>query len=172
MLYLIVLAGAVAITVGVVKVLSGLLLKDLNAAVANPELSEEERKAAIANTYNPSGCVILPVMLVIFFAAASLLIWREIDMEKTELETYGRIAEATVKNGSSFSSRKFDFSNLVLGFKTAAGDSVFTKYSVSAKQFSNYYKNQTLPVIYSSRYPSILKVATTQEEIDKYNRRH
>jgi hypothetical protein len=151
--------------------LSGLLLKDLNAAVANTELSEEERKAAIANTYNPSGCVILPVIMVIFFGAASLLIWREIDMEKTELEIYGKFTEATVKNGSSFSSRKFDFSNLVLGFKTAAGDSVFTKYSVSAKQFENYYKDEKLPIIYSSRYPSILKLATSPEEIEKYEKR-
>lgn len=168
MLYLIVFVGAVAITIGLVKILSDFALKDLRAAACNTELSDEERQAAIAKAYNPSGCVFMPVIMVIFFTTAMLLIWRETYLEKKELEVYGKYAEATVKGGSSISSRKFDFSNIVLGFKTIAGDSIFTKYSVSAQTFEHYYKNETLPIVYSSRYPTILKVLTTQEEIDKY----
>ena len=169
MLYLIAIVGAVIITVALIKLLGGLALRDLNSAIANTELSEEERNAAIAKAYNPSGCVIMPVILVLFFGSAMLMLARDISLERSELENYGHFTLATVKNGSSFSTRRIDLSNIILGFKTDADDSVFVKHSVSAKEFSNFYKNETLPIIYSSRYPSILKIATS-EEIDKYRR--
>ena len=168
MLYLIVIAGAAAITYTSIKFLASIFLKDVMSAVKNTELPDEERKAAIAKAYNPSGCVIVPVIVIIFFLMSGLMIWREVQMENYEIENYGQLTQARVINGSSFASRRLDLTNLVLGFKTEKGDSVFLKHSISASQFQNFYKDETIPIIYSTRHPSILKIVNTREELEKY----
>jgi len=168
MLYLIVIAGAAAITYTSVKFLASIFLKDLMSAVKNTALPDEERKEAIAKAYNPSGCVIVPVIVVIFFLMVGLMIWREVQMEEYEIENYGQLTQARVINGSSFSSRRLDLTNLTLGFKTEKGDSVFLNHSISKSQFQNFYKDETIPIIYSTRHPSILKIVNSREELEKY----
>lgn len=167
-LYLIVMVGAVALTFVLVKLLVSIFLKKLTAIMKNPDLMPSEKSEAARGVYNPSGCVVVPVIVVLFFSMVCLLIWREVQMEKNELENHGQLTLATVVNGDSFSSRRFDFSNLVLGFKKADGDSAFVKHGITAKQFEQFYKNETVPVIYSTRYPSILKIVDRQEEVDRY----
>jgi hypothetical protein len=172
-LYLIVIAGAVAITFVSVKLLVSIFLKDLTKAVKNEDdLPEDERREAIAKAYNPSGCVILPVILVLFWGAVALLIWREIQMEKNEIHNYGQLTKADIVGGSSFSSRKYDFSKIVLGFKKIDGDSAFVNHSITANQFKEYYKGEPIVIIYSTRYPSILEVVNTQAELDEYLKDH
>ena len=171
MLYLIATVGAVALTFTMLKLLGSIFLKELNSAVSNVDISEEERNEAIAKAYNPTGCVILPVIMVLFFGAVSLFVFCEVNMEKNEIEKYGQLTLATVSNGSSISSSRFDFSDIYLAFKASNGDSVFIKHSVTASQFQEFYKNQTLPIIYSSRYPSIIKVVSTPEDLEKYLKR-
>lgn len=168
MLYLIASIGAAAFTFSLVKFLASIFLKNLTSAINDISLPDAERDAAIAKAYNPSGCVIMPVVLLIFFSIGTLLIWHETNMEKSELVKYGRITEAVVKNGNSISSRKFDFSNVILGFKKLNGDSVFIKHAIQKKQFDGLYQDQTVSIIYSERYPSILEIIYSQQQMDKY----
>ncbi|WP_114941709.1 hypothetical protein [Mucilaginibacter endophyticus] len=172
-IYLIVIVGAVAITFVSVKLLVSIFLKDLTKAAKNDEgLDEGARREAMAKAYNPSGCVILPVILVLFWGAVALLIWREVEMEKNEIHNYGQLTEANIIDGSSISSRKFDFSKIVLGFKKIDGDSAFVNHSITAKQFENFYKGEPIVIIYSTRYPSIMEVINTKAELDEYLKDH
>lgn len=172
-LYLIVIIGAIAMTFVLVKLLVSIFLKDLTKAVKNADdLPDDERREAIAKAYTPSGCVIIPVIVILFFASVAFTLWREIQMEKNEIHDYGQLTQANIVDGSSISSRKFDFSKIVLGFKKTDGDSAFVNHSITAEQFENFYKGEPIVIIYSTRYPSILTVVNTKAELDEYLKDH
>lgn len=118
------------------------------------------------------GCVYLPLLLVFFIGLCVLLIFHEDERENKELETYGRYTEATITDGSSFSTNKTDFTHLTLEFTAADGQKCATDHSISKYEFDKYYQDQKIPIVYSTRYPQILKIMRTAGEAQQFIEAH
>ncbi len=169
-LYLIVIVGAIAITFTGLKLISAATAGKRPTPEQYQAMSESEQAEYQSKTKN-QGCTIIIIILAIFFGSAFLMILRETLMESSELNDYGSVTMAKIVDGNSISSRKFDFSNLVLAFKQKNGDSAFYKHSISAKEFKGYFKNEQIPIVYSTRNPRILRILYTPEELDEYTRK-
>jgi hypothetical protein len=114
------------------------------------------------------GCVVVPVLLGVFFASSFIFLFHEGEREEKELLKYGVLTQATIVDGSSYKTRKTDFTHLTLEFKTEKGEKYTTDYSIGAGEFNNFYQSQTIPIVYSPRYPQILKIFRRQMDLQKY----
>jgi hypothetical protein len=119
-----------------------------------------------------SGCLVGALIVGVFFGMSFLLIYREIQLEKIELANYGEMTNAIVVGGSSYSTRKADFTKLTLQFTTKSGKSRKIDHSINKNQFDNYYQSQKIPIIYSTRYPQILEILDSEEKFEKYLKMH
>ena len=146
--------GSISLTVTVI--MSMALLMSLKKPKPDPNAGSIE------------GYVIFAVLMVTLFGGGALFIYREIQMEKQELAQYGEVAIANIVNGSSLTTRRVDLTNITLTFVKKDGEESTVTHSISSKQFANFYQGQQVPVLYSTRYPSVIKIIDSFEEMQKY----
>jgi hypothetical protein len=114
------------------------------------------------------GCLGIASIVIVFFASSFLFLFNEGEREKNELLKYGVFTDATVVDGSSYKTRKADFTSIKLEFTTEKGQQFRTNYSVDAGEFDKFYQSQTIPIVYSPRYPQILKIFRTSTDLQQY----
>jgi hypothetical protein len=114
------------------------------------------------------GCLGIAAILAVFFGSSFLFLFHEGEREKNELLKYGVYTNATVVDGSSYKTRKADFTSIKLEFTTEKGQQFRTNYSVDAGEFDKFYQSQTIPIVYSPRYPQIVKIFRTSTDLQQY----
>lgn len=117
-----------------------------------------------------SGFLIAGVFILFLFGFPIFLIFHEIEMESNEFSYYGEFSYGHIVDGSSFKTRKADFTNLTIQYLTKDGVRLTEKCDISASEFEKYYLNQEVPIVYSKRYPSFFKVLRGDNEIAKYSK--
>ncbi|MFP9099267.1 hypothetical protein ACLI09_09450 [Flavobacterium sp. RHBU_24] len=129
-------------------------------ALKKPEEPSENAQA--------EGCMIMLLILVSLFGYGAFLVYHGIERTKNELKEHGIFTIATIKDGSSFKTRRFDDTELTVTFKNKNGETTVATVEISASQFDKYYKDQEVPVVYSERYPSIVKILEGNEDMNEY----
>ena len=118
---------------------------------------------AYSNTWKPSFLkvrgkpkidygfiVILAVPAVLF---AFLISWRFDAGAKALLKKDKREATGTILSGSSQSSKSFDFTSVVVAFKTQNGESIEVTKDISSYDFTKFYVGQKIQLVYSESNP-------------------
>ncbi|MBW4891646.1 hypothetical protein KXQ82_18110 [Mucilaginibacter sp. HMF5004] len=159
-LYFFVIVGAVGLTYSFFKMISFIL------RVINERKSVAFEEKGIRNI----GGMLFVSCLVVFFLSAILFLIREIQIEDNELTQYGVVTTGTITNGKMMATRKMDLSYIIVGFAKKSGDSAFVTTSISKGEFNNYYRGQTVLLIYSTRYPTIFKTFFNFKELDEYEK--
>lgn len=116
------------------------------------------------------GCFLIVFVVLFFFGFSIYLIYDEIQRSSDEIEKNGVYTTGIIVDGSSYATRKADFSNVVIKFKTKDGKEQTTKQDISASEFSRFAQYQEIPIVYSSRYPSILEILRSDASIAKYSK--
>lgn len=114
------------------------------------------------------GCVFIVVIVVFFFGFSGFLIFNTVNESGLEIEKNGKYTVGQIVNGSSFKTRKADFTNVIIKYKTQDGKVYQTTQDISADEFENYYRFQEVPIVYSSKYPTILQILRKDTDIAKY----
>jgi hypothetical protein len=117
---------------------------------------------------NIEGIIYGVVIIGTLFGSGALFIYREIQLEQIELEQYGELTTAHVTDGSSFATRRIDLTDVTLKFIKKNGEEWTVKHSISKSQFDYFYEGQQVPIVYSTRYPTVMEVLYTPEAMQKY----
>jgi hypothetical protein len=157
-LYLIVIVGAVAVSASLLAfVIHTFYPKSVEAE------GEDARE-------DNAGCVYAAILIGGIFGLGFLFIYHENDREISEFRNYGVYTTATVTDGSSYTVKRTDFTSLSVEFISSNGKRVTGKVSISKHQFDRYYQRQRIPIVYSSRYPQLLRLASEEEFIKHYEK--
>ncbi|WP_395064644.1 hypothetical protein [Flavobacterium sp.] len=124
----------------------------------------------IDKSHDNLGCVLIVFVVLFFFGFSIYLIYDEIERTSNEIEKNGIYTTGIIVDGSSYATRKADFSNVTIKFTTKDGKEQTTKQDISASEFSRFSQYQEIPIVYSSRYPSILEILRTDASIAKYSK--
>ena len=116
------------------------------------------------------GCFLIAFVVLFFFGFSIYLIYDEIDRTSDEIEKNGVYTTGVIVDGSSYATRRADFSNVVIKFRTKDGKEQTTKQDISASEFARFSQYQEIPIVYSSRYPSILEILRSDASIAKYSK--
>lgn len=129
---------------------------------ATPEESEK--------TGQNIGCALIAVVIIFFFGFSMFLLFDEIGRSDAEIDKNGVYTTGVIVDGSSYKTRKVDLTSVMIKFKTKDGKEQYTSQDISAQEFSRYSQFEEVPIVYSKRYPSILKILRTDAEIAKYSK--
>lgn len=160
LLYLIAIAGSVSIIVCVF-----LFFKNLLTVIPAHYISTTEQEK------DSMGCFFGALGIGCFFALSFLFIHNDGRLREIEFRDHGVVTMSWVVDGSSFSTRKIDLTSLKVKFKMENGKIWTGEESISKNEFSNFYIGQRLPIIYSRRYPTVIKFLRSEEEYIKYLRK-
>lgn len=116
-----------------------------------------------------SGCAIGAGIIAFFFGFSIFLIYRSTHLVANEISENGKYALATVIDGSSFKTRKADFTNIKVTFASEDGKWHTATIDIPASQFNNYGKKQIIPIAYSPKYPTLVKILHSDQDIAKYS---
>ncbi|MBO9672915.1 MAG: hypothetical protein J7577_05700 [Sphingobacteriaceae bacterium] len=114
------------------------------------------------------GCIFIAVIVLFFFGFSGFLIFNTVNESSKEIEKNGKYTVGEIVNGSSFKTRKADFTSVIIKYKTQDGKVYQTAQDISADEFENYYRFQEIPIVYSSKYPTILQILKKDTDIAKY----
>ncbi|QIL38785.1 hypothetical protein G7074_05510 [Pedobacter sp. HDW13] len=114
------------------------------------------------------GCILIVVIVIFFFGFSGFLIFNTVNESSLEIEKNGKYTVGEIVNGSSFKTRKADFTSVIIRYKTQDGKVYQTAQDISAEEFENYYRYQEVPIVYSSKYPTILQILRSDTDIAKY----
>lgn len=124
-------------------------------------------------TTTPDGKKMLVIMVVpLAFAVIygiTLFNHRSFYKEK-EFREYGQLATATVVDGKTFRPMKGGFSSIRLEYNLTDGTRYFTDIDVSAREFNEYKVNRRLPIVYSTKYPAVVRVLKSEKEALRYSK--
>lgn len=154
---LLAITGAISITVCVFVLFSGLFIL-FDKYDENGKVKERPIQ----------GIFLMIIFLVSLFGNAILIIWVEVERESEELDKNGVIVMAKIVNGSSFSSRRIDLSDISVEFTDIRGVNHRLKVEISKYEFDRFYLNQEIPILYSTKYMSINRVIYKEEDFLKY----
>ncbi len=149
------LVGSIAVTV--------FMIIFVFCFIKEPELKEGEEDKG-----SNSGYVIFGVLIITLFGSGIFFIQNEISREKQEIITYGEFTKAWVIDGSSFKTRKADFTKLTVSYVNNRGKNTQASCDISAREFDQFYKNMEVEIIYSTRYPSIVKLLRSARDKEYY----
>ncbi|QIL40979.1 hypothetical protein G7074_17935 [Pedobacter sp. HDW13] len=113
--------------------------------------------------------LIIGVFLSCLVGGVITFLSRDVSLVNEELERNGVFVVAKVVGGDSFSTRSIDMTKIRVMFKLDNGNNTTEDVFMSKYEFKQFYLDQELPILYSSKNPSIVKVLTTDEEIYKYS---
>lgn len=129
-----------------------------------PKQNDEQEKKD-----DNSGYFIFAAFGIVLFGFGIFLINNHQDRKDKELKKYGKFAIATIVDGSSYQTRRADFSSIKVKFPLEQGGNYHTDIDISAEEFKNYHFEEQISIVYSSRYPSIARIIRNDNEISKYS---
>jgi len=118
-----------------------------------------------------TGCMLMVFIVVFFFGYSIFLIFDETRQVSKEIQTNGKYTTGFIIDGSSYTTRRADFTNVSIKYKTQEGKEYITVHDISAKEFENYTQFQEIPIVYSSKYPTLIRILRSDSEIAKYSKR-
>lgn len=154
---LIAVVGCIAITVCIVAFFICLF-----SLFDKPE--DEQKK----NEGSALGYVIFAIIMISLFGNGFLLVGHGVRLEQKELEQNGVIVMAKIIDGSSYAGRKFDFSHIKVMFIDPSGNERKIEIDVSKHSFKNFYLNEEIPIVYSTKNVGVNRVVYGQEDFSKY----
>lgn len=98
---------------------------------------------------------LIPAMIVYFIMSSIFDSKAKNDLTANMERTTG-----TIMDGHSYSSRKFDFTEVTVQFKTKTGQLLSINKDISKYNFKEFYKGQTVDVLYSRSNPQIIEILT------------
>jgi hypothetical protein len=84
--------------------------------------------------------------------------------ERNLLRDHHEEVIGVVVNGQSISTRRADFTNITVQFKTKEGKMMLVTESVPSSSFDNYYKGQKLKLIYYTGDPNVISILQSDSE--------
>ena len=107
--------------------------------------------------------LILPgvLMILVFYMHFS-------SQEKSELKDSGIKVKGIVIDGTALESRRGGSYTITVKFKTKDGKVFVITENVSESEFSSFYKNQVVDLIYSKNDPQIIELLTSNEAIKDF----
>lgn len=129
-----------------------------------PELMELELSGKLKPDYGIFLVLgLIPGVIMVF-----LLLWRfsaaeDRILKETQVQTTG-----TIISGYSKTSRRSSSAQVTVRFKTKNGQVRTESEEVGLNEFNRYYKGQRVNMIYSSKYPSIIKLLTIASNIREF----
>lgn len=103
---------------------------------------------------------LLPLFLVpgviVYFIMSSIFDSKA----KQELAANMERTKGVIVDGHSYASRRFDFTAITVQFETKAGKSFTVEKDISKYNFKEFYKGQTVDVLYSRTNPNIIEILT------------
>jgi hypothetical protein len=154
MLYLIAIVGPIAIAISLIS------LYLLTVAYVREDGGKKEN--------GTESYIIIAIFMICLFGGGILAISHETHLEHKELEENGVFTYAKIVDGSSFSTRKIDLSNVEVIFNQENGQKGSINISIPKSLFQHLYLNQEIPIVYSRNHLSINRVITTPEELQHY----
>ena len=130
------------------------------------EKEKIEEKRNVSNTPNsevPIALLFIPMVLFYFIFSWVLENGQETILKETQIETVG-----TVVSGSSLSSRSFDMTDLVIEYRTKDGKKIQVTKEISKSEFGNFYKGQSVKLLYSSIDTQNVELLIKEENIRNY----
>ncbi|WP_316803792.1 hypothetical protein [Pedobacter nototheniae] len=131
----------------------------------------EDRNGRDKSNPGVSGYFMAAVFMIGLFGGGFLFIYRETTLVEEELDKNGVFTVAKVTGGDSYSTRRLDMTKIRVMFKLDNGLNTTQDVSISKYAFDNYYLDQELPIVYSPKYPSVVRLLTSEAEIYKYQLR-
>jgi len=116
-----------------------------------------------------SGYFIFGAFMIILFGFGMFLINHHNDRREKEFKNYGKFAIATIVDGSSIKTRRADFSSIKVKFALKNGGNYHADIDISAGEFKNHGLKEQIPIVYSSRYPSLARILRSDSEISRYS---
>lgn len=139
-----------------------LFMLSVSQFVAKPNPLKETESNGSAE-----GFIIFGLILASLFGSGIFYIYHAGDIKEREFRNHGQFAMATITDGNSTSSDKFDFTSIKVKFHLKDESEYTAIIEVSASEFSNYYIDQDVPIVYSVKRPSLAKIIHNNE-IEKY----
>jgi hypothetical protein len=129
-----------------------------------PERVALEIEGKITSNYTVAFATsIIPAIILFFILFFRFAAVEDRILEETQVRTVGKIISGLSKRSGGSSS-----STIIVQFTTKEGNFKKVKLEVGGNEFNSYYKDQKVNIVYSSRYPSIVKLLTQEEEIRKF----
>lgn len=106
---------------------------------------------------------IIPAIVLFFIFSARFDAVEDRILSETQVRTDGIII-----SGISTSSGTGTYSSIVVRFTTEDGKMKEIKTEVGNTEFNRYYKDQRVNIVYSSKYPSIMRLLTQEDNIRQF----
>jgi len=104
------------------------------------------------------GCLFVFLTIATLIGYTGFLFYHNISRTETEFREHGVYTVATITGGSSYTSRRFDGSEITVSYENKQGITRTADVRVTASQFNMYYEDQEIPILYSERYQGMVKV--------------
>ncbi|WP_298420655.1 hypothetical protein [uncultured Kordia sp.] len=129
-----------------------------------PEKIELEVEDKLNPDYTAAFAVaIIPAIVLFFIFSARFDAVEDRILSETQVRTDGIII-----SGISTSSGTGTYSSIVVRFTTEDGKMKEIKTEVGNSEFNRYYKDQRVNIVYSSKYPSIMRLLTQEDNIRQF----
>lgn len=115
------------------------------------------------------GYLIFGIILVSLFGSGILLITNGTNLESREFSKYGQFTTGIVTSGKIMKIKKTDFSSLTVRYN-ADGREYTESVDMPASIMDNYGIGQEIPLVYSKRYPKIVRIVSNSD-ISLYTRK-
>ncbi|AXG72763.1 hypothetical protein DVK85_00345 [Flavobacterium arcticum] len=122
-----------------------------------------EEKPDNNDSNDDSGLAFFGLIILFLFGFGAFQIANSINVKEKELQKNGKLVIATVTDVISFEEY------IKLEFLLENGSKYTAKVDVSADELPKYYKNKKVPIVYSKKYFSIVKILKNDKELSEYS---
>ncbi|MGB5981347.1 MAG: hypothetical protein WBG46_04310 [Nonlabens sp.] len=106
---------------------------------------------------------LIPVVIVYFIFSWNFGRVSDNILKENQVEVIG-----TIVDGSSFTSKSFDFTDVYVTFTTTDGKEMIVAKDISQYDFKNFYKGQLVPMIYSSKNPEVIELFNRDSKLREF----
>ncbi|WP_046757577.1 APC family permease [Kordia jejudonensis] len=129
-----------------------------------PEKVAMEVEDKLPVDYTSSFAIaIIPAIVLFFILSARFDAVEERILAETQVRTEGIII-----SGISTTSGTGTYSTIVVRYTTKNGKTKEVQAEVGNSEFNRYYQDQRVNIIYSSKYPSIMRLLTQEDNIRQF----
>ncbi|WP_430413066.1 hypothetical protein [Kordia sp.] len=129
-----------------------------------PEKVQLEVEDTLQPDYTAAFAIaIIPAIVLFFIFSARFNAVEDRILAETQVRTDGIII-----SGISTSSGTGTYSTIVVRFTTKNGTMKEIKTEVGNSEFNRYYQDQRVNIVYSSKYPSIMRLLTQEDNIRQF----
>lgn len=165
---LIAIFGAILTTASLFLLISSFSAEKENTGAQENTADQKEnpagnKKRQLIDTFLSK--TILAIVCISFFSFLYNI--KEHEMERRETDQYGELAEAKITGLSILNYRRPNVADLTVVFKTKNGQSRTSTMRMPEKNAAVYHINQEVFILYSTRYPDVIRILVTGEELKK-----